>query len=328
MSSLLTRCLGFRVGVGGDEGEMNQNEKDRSKHSNPLKGSGFGFWDVFCFGICISSFAMFNDWTVGYVYSFGYWGYLFSMLLTSFLFINLHFCVAEMVSILPFSGKLKYSSYFVHCSIFYLFLCWLSFPFFLGGTYGFARVTVGPYIGFLVGCFEVFSNLVSTAGGALPIAIKISYITGWDRSYEPLYLLALYLFMIGWELIGRKYYFAFLKCLAIIILTLVIIYLIVSARYINTEQFLPESEVSHTYEKGGIVDLLSIMPYTGFYYFGLDIIPLVCDEVKNVRQSSLVSFSFFLVFFFVFLLSFFLCFFWFCRRRQLFRKLLFPLLLF
>jgi hypothetical protein len=114
-----------------------------------------------------------------------------------------------MVSILPFSGDLKYSSSsFVHCSIFYLFLCWLSFPFFLGGTYGFARVT---YIGFLVGCFEVFSNLVSTAGGALPITIKVTYTTGWNRSNEPLYLLALYLFMVGWELIGRKYYFSFFK---------------------------------------------------------------------------------------------------------------------
>jgi hypothetical protein len=254
------------------------------------------------------------------------------MLLTSFLFINLHFCVAEMVSILPFSGKLKYSSFsFLHCFIFYLFLSWFSLPFFLGGTYGFARVTVGPYIGFLVGCFEVFSNLVSTAGGALPIAIKITYITGWNRSYEPLYLLALYLFMIGWELIGRKYYFSFLKYLATIILTLVVIYLIVSARYIDTEQFIPVSQVSHTYEKGGIVDLLSIMPYTGFYYFGLDIIPLVCDEVKYVRQSSLLfvlSLSFFLVVFCCFpcfFLCFFLCIF---RRRLLFHELLFRLLLF
>jgi hypothetical protein len=47
--------------------------------------------------------------------------------------------------------------------------------------------------------------------------------------------------------------------------------------------------VSHTYEKGGIVGLLSIMPYTGFYYFGLDIIPIVCDEVKNASNSSLIN---------------------------------------
>jgi ethanolamine permease len=170
----------------------------------------------------------------------------------------------------------------VHVSSLVFFLTLL--PLFIGGTYGFARVTVGPFIGFLVGCFEVFSNLVSTAGGAIPIAVKITYITGWSQSYEPLYLLALYLFMIGWELIGRKYYFSFLKCLAIVILSLVIIFLVTSAQYVDTEQYLPTSEVSSTYAKGGIIDLLSIMPYTGFYYFGLDIIPLVCDEVKNVRD--------------------------------------------
>jgi ethanolamine permease len=317
MKSFLTQCLGFRIGVG--ENETNQNEIERGKYSNPLKGNGFGFWDVFCFGICISSFAMFNDWTFGYVYSFGYWGYLFSLLLTSFLFINLHFCVAEMVSILPFSG-MNYIFFLCACFITCLFSL---LPLFIGGTYGFARVTVGPFIGFLVGCFEVFSNLVSTAGGAIPIAVKITYITGWSQSYEPLYLLALYLFMIGWELIGRKYYFSFLKCLAIVILSLVIIFLVTSAQYVDTEQYLSTSEVSSTYAKGGIIDLLSIMPYTGFYYFGLDIIPLVCDEVKNVRDHIFLVGNSFLLWFFLFL-SFSVSF---CRRRVLSRKRLFPLLL-
>jgi hypothetical protein len=114
------------------------------------------------------------------------------------------------------------------CTVSFLAVLFLAFlPFLLRWNLWFCKSYRCPYVGFSVGCFEVFSNLVSTAGGALPIAIIITYLTGWNRSYEPSCLLALYLFMIGWELIGRKYYFAFLKCLAIIIVTLVIIYLMV-----------------------------------------------------------------------------------------------------
>jgi amino acid transporter len=42
---------------------------------------------------------------------------------------------------------------------------------FSGGTYGFARVTVGPYFGFLVGCFESFGNILYSVIGMIELGI-------------------------------------------------------------------------------------------------------------------------------------------------------------
>jgi hypothetical protein len=75
----------------------------RSPKCGEVKAQVASFWDVLSFGICVSACNLFIDWSSGF--RTGYWDFLFSTIVTSTTFICLYLSVAEMVSMLPFSGK-------------------------------------------------------------------------------------------------------------------------------------------------------------------------------------------------------------------------------
>ena len=75
---------------------------------------------------------------------YGFWEYVISTVVITAAYIALMLCLAEMSSILPFGGN-----FFRFFSS--LFSFEHSFHFILGGSYGFARVTIGPYLGFMIG---------------------------------------------------------------------------------------------------------------------------------------------------------------------------------
>ena len=60
------------------------------------------FWNVFSFGICLVSTNIFIAWSSGLIN--GYWDFLVASFFVTVAFVNLMLCIAEMVSILPFSG--------------------------------------------------------------------------------------------------------------------------------------------------------------------------------------------------------------------------------
>lgn len=208
------------------------------------------FWDVLSFGICVTMGNIFIAWGSGFRQ--GYWEFFFATALSSSCFLCLFFCIAEVVSIVPFGG----------------------------GTYALARITVGPYIGFLVGACESVGNIIFTLVAMMPLGSGITYMFGGNPKYEPVYWLLLYLLMIATEFAGRKFYFNFLRCIAVLSLSIITLYVIVSAQNIDTSKYIPSLE-QNTYSDG-ITELLPLLYPAGWWYFGIEIIPLISDEVENV----------------------------------------------
>eukprot|EP01040_Poterioochromonas_malhamensis_P003126 gene3126-3327_t len=200
------------------------------------KGNAYiaNFWDVFSFGICVASANIFIEWTLSF--ENGFWDFFFASTLSSSSFIALYLCVAEMVSILPFAG----------------------------GTYALARVTAGPYVGFLVGCCESMGNIIFAFIAMMPLGTTITYMFGGDPYYEPLYWFLIYVLVIAME-------FA-------------VLYITVSIQDIDVEKYIP-SIVGNTY-RGGITDVFPLLPSAGWWYFGMEIMPLINDEVENAKVNS------------------------------------------
>jgi ethanolamine permease len=213
------------------------------------------FWDVLSLGICLTASNLTFTWSIAL--SKGFWTFFFTTVIISSVFICLHLCIAEMSSILPFSG----------------------------GTYGFVRVTVGPYCGFLVGCFETIGGMIFTMVGVIILGHYITYTVKGDVKYEPIYWLVLYMLIIINEFSGRKYYFKMLNLVAIAFLCLFVFYIIVSSRHIDVGQYLPTNSINDSF-RGGMDDFFHVMPFSAFFYFGMEMIPLVSDEVKNPRRET------------------------------------------
>eukprot|EP01040_Poterioochromonas_malhamensis_P003121 gene3121-3322_t len=195
------------------------------------------FWDVLSFGICVTMGNIFIAWGSGF--SQGYWDFFFATAISSSCFLCLFFCIAEVVSIVPFGG----------------------------GTYALARITVGPYIGFLVGACESIGNIIFTLVAMMPLGSGITYMFGGNPKYEPVYWLVLYVLMIATEFAG-----------------IITLYIVISAQNIDTSKYIPNLE--HNTYSDGITELLPLLYPAGWWYFGIEIIPLISDEVENVKVSS------------------------------------------
>ncbi len=207
------------------------------------------YWDIQSFGICVAAANIFIAWGSGF--SNGFWEFFFATALSAFSFINLFLCIAEITSIVPFGG----------------------------GTYALARVTTGPYIGFLVGCCESIGNIVMALVNMMPLGTTITYMFGGDPYYEPLYWFLIYVLVIAMEFAGRRFYFTFLRCVAFLSLAIIVLYLIVSFQSLKISQYIPN--INSSFGKG-IDEFMPLLYPSGWWYLGVDILPLISDEVRDV----------------------------------------------
>jgi ethanolamine permease len=252
------RLESLEDGTTGHIGEDGIQTENRPKHSDKSQYIQIAsFWDVLAFGIClVSANLTYGVWHAGLV--LGFWSFFFATLIMCTVFVSVHLCIAEMISILPFSG----------------------------GMYGFARVTLGPYFGFIVGCLESMGNVIYAMIGMLELGSFFTYIIGQDdRKYEPLYWLAFYLIILANEFFGRKYYFKMLKITACLILLIFLMYMACSIPETHPKKYIPDDAIKQTFFYGADITIISLQ-ISAFVFFGLEIIPLVSDEVANARKDT------------------------------------------
>jgi amino acid transporter len=99
--------------------------------------------DIWALGITIVIGGQYFSWNAGYAAGFG--SYLISTVLIGTSYICLCVCNAEISSALPFAG----------------------------GAYGLARVSLGMYPGFIIGCLEAGEYIVYVASSAIALAMNL-----------------------------------------------------------------------------------------------------------------------------------------------------------
>jgi len=97
---------------------------------NDSKSHGDGYqvksWDIWALGITIVIGGQYFAWNAGLVAGFGSYAIATMMIASGYLCLML--CISEVTSALPFAG----------------------------GSYGLARISLGFYPGFIIGCSEAF----------------------------------------------------------------------------------------------------------------------------------------------------------------------------
>jgi ethanolamine permease len=241
----------------GPSDHENQPETKSDHGENPAIQQIASFWDVFAFGICLTSANLsYGAWHYGLL--LGFWSFFFATMMIATVFYALHFSIAEMISILPFSG----------------------------GMYGFARVTVGPFLGFMVGMYESVGNILYTMYGMIQLGYYFCFITNTPRKWVPFFWLLFYTVMLTNEFLGRKYYFKLMRGFAILIILIFLFYIGISIPKTHPHKYFTEfNSVENTFFYGADLTIVS-MQYGAFMFFGLEIIPLVSDEVKEAKRDT------------------------------------------
>ena len=128
----------------------------------------------------------------------GFGNFFIASILTVVGYVCLCFCIAEMTNILPFAG----------------------------GTYGFARVTVNIYGGYIVGCCEVMAYVLYISTSVHILGKMMSLFLNLSDIYEPLYWLFFYFTAIAVQLQGGSLFWQLNKMLALISVLVIFLYFV------------------------------------------------------------------------------------------------------
>eukprot|EP00981_Chlorochromonas_danica_P013904 scaffold7068_cov179-Ochromonas_danica.AAC.4 len=182
-------------------------------------------------------------WPSGF--AMGYWEFFLSNVFISVQYICFTLSVAEMASILPFSG----------------------------GSYGYVRCVLGPFVGYMVGFFESMEYIMLVAailagcGRVLTIALQTS------TAFEPLYWLAFYLFSLPVMILDGPWFWRVGSLMAVWMMIFLLVFLFgnCGVAEINKES---------VHWPGGwtFVQYFSV---GGWCYKGLEVVTLTSDNARD-----------------------------------------------
>lgn len=201
----------------------------------------------------------FFRWNVG-VAEAGFWGMLITMLFVAGIYICFAFSVAELSAALPEAG----------------------------GIYSFIRIAFGPFIGFLCGMLMLSFYIIISA---MLVVTVSGYLQAWVPSL-PIFAwwVALYAIFVLINIAGLKWLLrinAILVVLVLIILLGFYVSAIVTGSVTN-EFFINLNSLSFemaTWLPRGPSSLVVALPYTLWFYFAADLLPITAEESENASQD-------------------------------------------
>jgi amino acid transporter len=153
---------------------------------------------------------------------------------------------------------------------------------FLGGSFGITRVTINYYVGFLVGSGGILKFIFISAYLTVSLGKCISMGSRIASSFEPLIWFVLFIIV---NLIGglnRKKYRAVFSLILIATLIIIGIYVFGSIPHLNFDRYAYDDKTDLFQKKGNIIKDL---PFTVWWFCGLNALNLVSDEANQPRKK-------------------------------------------
>jgi ethanolamine permease len=206
--------------------------------------------DAYWFGVVIVLGGQLLGWNISFMA--GFWSALGSLGISFLLYLTLVLCLAEMTGTFPFSG----------------------------GAYGFARVTLGTYMGFLLGTFESLQYILYVTFSIGALARLMTSIFNLSNSYEPIFWVVFYILALSMFSTKQNIFWKMSNLLGILTLVLILMYIGILA-------FAPPESSSSMNDGTEFVQTLShgfmkYLPYSAWFFVGVESMPLLSSSVKEV----------------------------------------------
>lgn len=179
---------------------------------------------------------------------------LIAFLVIASAYLMLALCMAEMVSIMSFSG----------------------------GYYGYARCAMGPLIGYLVGCSGVWESMFYMSIYILKLGQTATYCFDVPEDQQPYVWIVVYVCLILFHLCSGQYFWKTTILLGITALLVIMIYLFGSMNQLNFHHyaFLDSNgfQKSNSYQ-----EFLTVLRLSILFFIGFDMITLTSSDIIDVR---------------------------------------------
>jgi ethanolamine permease len=166
---------------------------------------------------------------------------------------------------------------------------------FAGGSYGLARVSLGFYIGFVVGCCEAIEYMLYSSLVCSDLGDMIAQFFHMDDIYKPVLWIFFFIVALTVQIRGGQLFWNVNVVLALISLTLIIIYCFGSLRYVNFNAYAKKAnyddELPHVgYFFGGGKLFMKSVHLIGCFFVGIDSLAfsaaLVDEPKKSIPQGA------------------------------------------
>jgi amino acid permease len=209
------------------------------------------FYHVYALAMAMTLGGIHTDWSYGL--QNGFFIFLIGFFVISIGHISLVLCSAEMTGILPFSG----------------------------GAYGFARVTLGPYIGYIVGYCDAYRCLTYVMRRLFTFGRMMELATDAPHNLQPLFWLLFFIPCILVDSLGSKSFWGLISFFGGVSLLVTILYFLAASPKMDFDTYVLEQR-----------DKLDLnVDFEGFLfaslsasrtYLGLAQLTLSCEETKEV----------------------------------------------
>eukprot|EP01031_Cornospumella_fuschlensis_P028968 gene28968-34959_t len=217
--------------------------------------------DLFFLGITIVIGGQYFSWNEGLQYEFT--PYLVSVLLMTIGYLVLIFSLAEMTSTLPFSG----------------------------GSYGFVRVAMGPFFGFVVGYCEAVLNIMYVASSVIPFGEMLTIVTGLPSAYEPLYWFFFFATSLYIHAARGRLFWTVNAVIAIVSILILVLYVLSTLQYVNINKYAMSSE-KDTSTGNQVVAAFAGLPLSSWFYVGVEMLPLAAFESNRPRRDVPIAMTY------------------------------------
>jgi ethanolamine permease len=185
----------------------------------------------------------------------GFWEVYGTILLMVIGFWCLTMCLGEMASALPFNG----------------------------GMYGFIRLTMGSFAGFIVGATETLQNVLCVSVSVHPLGEMLTELTGSPRHYEPIYWVIFYALALMICLSGDRVLWSFIRVFGALFLVLTAVYIFGSIGVADFEKYVVHSSTDPVFRT---VQLVQVLPSAAWFFIGMESLPLVGMSAVDVSVTS------------------------------------------
>lgn len=211
------------------------------------------FLELYLFAMLVFGKA-FTFWQTGFM--MGYWEFTFCVVLISVTYICFSSSVAEMISILPFSG----------------------------GSYGYVRCVLGPFVGYLVGAFESVEYVMFVAATLVSFGSIMTTVCQTHANTQPLFWLIFYLGAVPLHMSEGSWFWRASSFMSLWIIFFIIIYCLGNAPVAHLTiqpRFSPTA-----------MNFIHYFSVGGWGFKGIEIMTLTCDNTSNpARRVPLASMS-------------------------------------
>ena len=165
---------------------------------------------------------------------------------------------------------------------------------FAGGAYGMARVSLGLWPGFIVGCCEAVEYLVYVASSALSLGIMIKDAAGTSEDTVPVYCFVFYVIALGVSIVGGPFFWKFNVFLALISIALLLMYCFGSLKFTDGAYFThpgttgadpTDLATAGQMFIGGFTSWLTCLPLAGWYYVGVEALNMSSSVISQPRKN-------------------------------------------